>query len=85
MNLLLACPSVSNHTSPQTIINQLRLETKNNYAKDTVNRVDVMNLVTACLNYDGGIEELIEIVGFFEDDSRAMQDVDYFLRSLMNK
>ncbi len=73
---LLACSSVNNRGSRDTIVNSLRDDIKNAIRRNNASRVDVMNIVGSCLDYSNGLKELIMIVRSFEGKSKGMQKVD---------
>lgn len=73
---LLACPTVSNRGMRDTVVNDLPSDIKMNIRRNDVDRIDVANLVTACLNYTNGLSELIESVRFYEGNSLPMQQLD---------
>jgi len=76
---LLACPTMAARHSRDTVINELPEHVKSNIQRNSSDRVDLMNLITTCLNYPGSLEELIEIVRFYEGESSSMQKVDQLL------
>ena len=57
----------------------MRPEIKNNYTHSSVPIDDVFNMITTCLNYSGGIEELIEIIGYFEAGTIHFKAVEDWL------
>lgn len=79
---LLACPTVSNRNTRDTVVNDLSVDIKTNIQRSGVDRVDVSNIVTACLNYANGVQELIEAVRFYEGNSISMQKVDGLWKEL---
>ena len=82
VTLLLACPSVGKQERRQAVINELPADIKNSVVKSSVDRDEVLGLVNACLGYEGGLEELRQVVGFFEAGSKAWRAVDKFLKGL---
>lgn len=79
VNALLACPSMANRQTRDTIVNDLRDEIKVNVTRNESARVDVNNIVTTAANYANGLEDLITLVRFYEGDSLSMQAVDQLL------
>jgi len=77
---LLQCTSMSNHNSRSIVVNQLREEIKNAIQRSNSSSEDVMNIITICIEYQDGINDLIKIVRFFEKNSRGMQGVDNVIR-----
>ncbi len=79
---LLTCPTVSNRSTRDIVVNDLPAEIRVNIRRNDVDRFDVSNIVTACLNYVNGVHELIEVVRFYEGNSIPMQTVDNLWRTL---
>jgi hypothetical protein len=79
---LLNCRSISDSNAREAVLRQLPA---NIYQSITANhRADVhmLNVVDACLNYQGGIESLIGAVRFFERGSRQMQELDVVIKRI---
>ncbi len=55
---LLECPSVSEPERRNALINNLPNTIKNSTKRNFVSRVDVVNLVTRCLDFPDGIKKL---------------------------
>ena len=72
---LLACPSISDRNKRDTVINDLPGNIKNNIQRDNADKFDVTNIVNACSNYPGGIDELIDCIEGYEGDSDSVQKV----------
>lgn len=70
---LLAMPSMADQNSRSTVIDQLRAEIKTKVAKSPIDRMHVFNIVKTCLEYPNGIQELRDVLAFFEGDSIPMQ------------
>ncbi len=66
VDALLACPSVSDPDRRKSLISDLSDDIKRNIERSNTDTFEVMNIVTACLNYGGGLQELIEIIEFYE-------------------
>ena len=71
--LLLAIPSIAEGGRRASVISHLRPEIKTNVAYNSVHKIDVFNLVNTCLQHPGGMQELRDILQFFEGDSIPMQ------------
>lgn len=83
IDALLQCPSMANRSGRDTIVGALRDQVKTNVQRGSGDRDDVTNLVSTCLNYFNGIEELIAVVRHWEgSESLPMQDLDYLLLDL---
>lgn len=75
LKVLLACPCISEKESRQTVIKQLRDDIKNKVKQNSKASVEVTELIDTCLDYPGGLEELVEIVHDFERNSFQIQAV----------
>jgi hypothetical protein len=83
MQALLPCPSVAGLNSRESVLRQLRRRIYNSIPRNPVPQVDVFNIVDTCLNYAGGMMELVEAVLVFDGDTTAAQDLDKLVRELM--
>lgn len=79
VDALLACPTMSNRQTRDTLVDSLPSQIKGNVQRSSADRVDVTNLVTTVLNYRDGLSELVERVRAFEGDSLPMQNLDRLL------
>ena len=75
VDALLECPCMSDRNIRDAIVNQLG-EMKNNVQRNSVARVDVIHIVSACLNFPDGFKRLLQVVHFYEGPSIARQGVD---------
>lgn len=82
---LLACPTIQNRDSREAVLALLNSQISNAIPRHSVSRVDVTNIVGTCLNYSAGVQELIEIVGFFEGDSASMQHLRRFWEDMSGR
>ena len=82
VNALLECATVRDRATRDAEVNDLRPNLRDSIPRSPVDRVDVSNIVTRCLDYPGGITELIEIVRFYEGDSLGMRQVDEVMQRL---
>lgn len=73
---LLACPTMSDRHTRDTVVNDLPNDIKNNSRRNAQDNVDISNIVTACTNYPNGVHELIETVRFYEGGSILMKALD---------
>ena len=76
---LLACPSMSNQDSRQTVVDDLPDQIKVNVKRHETARLHLTSIIKTCLNYPDGIKRLIEIVRYYEGESLPMQKVDEVL------
>jgi hypothetical protein len=79
---LLACRCIRDRGSRRAILEKLRDEIAYAIPRHDIDLVDVTNIVKTCLDYSGGIVELIRAVRSFERNSLPMQKVDNFLESV---
>ncbi|MCP4113388.1 MAG: hypothetical protein GY749_48975 [Desulfobacteraceae bacterium] len=79
---LSACATMKNEGSRNAVVNELRNEIQNAITRGDNLDTIIMYIVTACLNYDNGIRELIRILRLFERNSIPMQKVDEIIRRL---
>ena len=80
---LLAIPSIADGGRRATVIDELRPEIKTNIRKSEVDKTHVLNIVNTCLQYPGGMQELRDILQFFENDSLSMQQFKQALNRLL--
>lgn len=71
---LLACPTMSNHQTRNTVLNELSF--KDRIQRDPTDFNDVMNVVNAAVNQVDGVDQLLNVVRVFEGDSIPMQKLD---------
>jgi len=77
---LLACPSVAERSARDAVVQQLPPAISNSIARNAHSKVDVLNIVNTCRNYNGGIDSLVEAVRFFDGGTIQMQALDDFFR-----
>ncbi len=76
-NALLACPNISERERRNAIINDLPADIKHNITRNSNDKIEVNNLVKTCLNYEGGLQELIETLKYYEGEtSESFQKVE---------
>jgi len=79
---LLACKTIKDLESRKTVLSVLRPAISENIQKSDTDNIHVTNIVTTCLNYVLGIQELVDIVRFYEKESIPMQALDAYIREL---
>jgi hypothetical protein len=80
VNALLQCQTVSNPQTRDAVVNSLPDEIRHRIQRNPHPLVDVMNIVTTALNFEGGLESFIERVRQFEGaNAISMQEVDRVL------
>jgi hypothetical protein len=73
---LLKCHTMSDRSARDAVLEDLPDDIRSNIQRHSRDRVDVNNIVTICLKYSNGIEELFDIVRDYEGDSIGMREVD---------
>lgn len=76
VNALLRCHPISDRHTRDSIIDDLPDGIGGRIPRHAVDRTDVMNVISVCVNYPNGLTTLLEIVRWHEGDSIAMQAVD---------
>lgn len=79
IDALLACPSVQNRHTRDTIVNNLTPEIKSSIQRQENARADVDEILTRCLDFPGGLQQLVQIVAFYEKNSRPIQKLNALL------
>lgn len=72
---LLACPSLQTVSGRNSIVALLPTTIQHSAIRSDAARADVLNLLTTCLNYPGGLRSLLEALEFYESDSLPFQEV----------
>ena len=82
---LLACRTMADGTTRQSVVEQLRPAIAGSVPRNAASRIDVMNILSTCLDYAGGLEELLLVLRFFEaDQSLPMRAVEAAARPLLS-
>jgi hypothetical protein len=81
---LLNCPSIQDRATRDLIVNDLPSEIRGSIKRHDAERVDVTNIVKTCINYSGGLKELIEIVRVYEGVSLSMNNLDLLINHFHN-
>lgn len=76
---LLECKSVEDQASRESIVGSLPAYIRQRIHRDSQSLTDVSNIVQAVLDYDDGLNHLIEAIRAYEGPSRAMERVNTFL------
>jgi hypothetical protein len=72
---LLACDPMKTTQSRDQVIEDLPAEICNKIKRYPNSKQDVDSVVTACLQFAGGVERLLEVVRYYEGDTIAWQEV----------
>jgi hypothetical protein len=75
VNALLEVGAIKDRATRDTVINELPPSLKNNIQRHAADRTDVMNIVSTCMNYANGLQQLVEVLVIYEGDSLPMQKV----------
>ncbi len=76
VSALIKCPIMRDNESRNTVINQLPDRIKASIREHNNPMVHVSNIVRACINFEKGMETLVNAVRFFDDGTYQMQAVD---------
>lgn len=82
VNKYIACLTMKDRHRRDVAVLQLPDEIAYSIPRNSVDLVDVTNIVSTCENYAGGRQQLLEIVAFFERDSSSVQELRTFVQSL---
>lgn len=67
----MACPSMSDYETRKSIVAELPDNIRNGIKRDSAPKGDITNIVNRCLIYPDGLNELIGLVQYFEQDSTS--------------
>ncbi len=79
VDALLACDSIQDRDTRDLILNELPTTIKNNIKRSPADKPDVVNIVNTCLNYSDGLQQLVELVNLYENDSLPLLKVKQLL------
>ncbi|MGB0388076.1 MAG: effector-associated domain 2-containing protein [Ardenticatenaceae bacterium] len=80
---LLAIPHMANREQRGTVLAQLRAEISTNIKHNPTDKTHIFNVVNTCLGYPRGMQELRDVLQFFESDSIPMQRFEQVLNRLL--
>jgi len=80
VDILLSCWAMVDQNTREAVLHDLPDVIRSGIQRSPVAHVDVGNIVTACLDYPGGFESLVEVLRFYERDSLCMQKVEELVR-----
>ena len=80
---LLLIPSIADSARRAAVIDELPDKIKTNVAYNSVAKTHIFNILNTCLQYSNGMQELTDILQFFEDDSIPMQQFTQSLNHLL--
>jgi hypothetical protein len=82
VDALLACPAMAGAGRRNAVVAQLPAQIRTRIQRSDVALVDVNNILVGCLNFEGGLEQLVERVRYFEGGSVSMRAVDAAVRRI---
>src|SRR5215467_1288937 len=83
---LLKCQNMDRREARMRIINDLPEQIRTSRIRDDQNdRFDIRGVVDACLNYSGGLKELVSILSDIENNSEQLQDVENYLENFLKQ
>jgi hypothetical protein len=83
IELFLACPILKTPGGRQAVNGQLPTDISNNISLAATNtpKMEVTNILQACLNVPGGLAALYDAVRFYDDNTFPFTDLTNFLRA----
>ncbi|HEC85854.1 MAG TPA: serine protease [Thioploca sp.] len=82
INALLDCPSMKDNQLRNTVLQELRPEISENMPSRSQSKHHIVKIVDTCLNFSGGLAELIDTIRFFDENTQQMQALDALIRQL---
>jgi hypothetical protein len=82
---LLAIPTVAQEAGRRLLMDHLRPDMANAVPYFSQARHHVFSLVRTCMNYDGGVEELLSVVRFLEGESTPVRRLDETVAELLGR
>lgn len=80
---LIAVPTITQEGSRQLVIAQLRPEMANAVPYFAQGRLHLLSLIKTCMNYPGGVEELVSAVRLVEGPSIQGRQLDETVAELL--
>lgn len=72
---LLDCSMMSDRGSRDAIVEQLPIEIRGSIKRSNLDKIDITNIVSRCLDFEGGIQQLSETLHSFEGETPAMRKI----------
>jgi len=82
VDLLLECASLQNRYTRDSIVKDLPDEIRSSLERSMATKPDLINIVTGCLLYSGGLKAFLDIVYVYEGRSKGMKKAGTFLSQL---
>ncbi len=79
---LLKCPTLKNRKSFERLIKELQRDLSTEISFNTSPTMYVHNIVSTCLKEQGGIEKLINLLEYYEEDKSLVQEVKETLENI---
>ena len=76
----LACPCMSNKSSRQTVLTYLKKTRPQSIERSDIDKIDIMNIMQASRQFLGGLQELVEAVGFLDNGTIPVQQMEELLQ-----
>jgi formylglycine-generating enzyme required for sulfatase activity len=85
VDALLACSGINDRDSRSTVLRQLPLKIRNRISDTSVTRIHVLNIVDGCMEFSGGVEQLVNALRYIEDESQSMQALETLIQQFSIK
>jgi hypothetical protein len=82
VELLLQCSSMKETSQRDTAVANLRRAVARTIKRSNVAQTDVLNIVSRCLEYDRGLEELLDVVKSQDDGTRGWVELMAYVNTL---
>jgi nucleoside phosphorylase len=79
---LLACQSMKERSSRDRVIKELPFAASI-ARSSSADKVDIMNIVSRCLDFEDGLQQLIKIIILYESNATALHELLTFVQSLL--
>lgn len=81
VNALLDCHTMNDSESRNQVVIELPVEIRTTIRRHSAPKADIVNIVNRCLDFQDGLQKLIERVRYYEGPSNSMRNIDDLLRS----
>lgn len=85
VNGLLDCPTMNDGELRRAVLRQLPAKIANNIRDALQSRLHVVNIVETCLNYTGGLDELVKAMQFLGENPEHTQALDKVLEEIYHR
>lgn len=80
VDLFLKCRAMADRNSRDAVVDELRSDIRHTVKRSDVNRVDVVQIITRCMDFHDGLEELLEKIKFFEGSADCIKPIEKQVR-----